>query len=141
MLKSAVLGALLLSSGCATIFTGTSDKLTVSVPGCEQASCKAFNSVGEWPVDPEAREVVVRKHESALMVVCETQGLEPVAVSVPPDIEGWVWGNILLGGVIGALVDLGTDGLYTYGDSVEVPMNCDNVTEVTAPEPGDIPNS
>lgn len=135
LLKVAVTGGLLLSAGCATVLTGTNDKISVSVPECGQASCRAFNNAGEWAVDPDAGTVVVRKDESALMVVCEVPGREPVAVSVPAGVEGWTWGNIMIGGLIGVLVDFGTGGLHSYRDQVEVPMSCDQPSG-TAPTSG-----
>lgn len=109
---------------CATLFTGTSDDVDVSVTDCARASCTASNPQGSWKLATVPGTVEVQKDSAALVVACSADGNEPVAKSFPAKIEGWTWANILLGGLIGLAVDFASDGIHNYPKKVEVPMNC-----------------
>lgn len=122
----AILG---LCTGCATVFTGTTDTINVAVPDCQQATCKASNADGEWVLESIPGVIEVDKDRSALIIVCEAPGHESAAVSMSSSTEGWVWGNILIGGLIGLAVDLGTGGMYDYDGEVRIPMVCNQDSE------------
>ena len=46
------------------------------------------------------------------VVVIEKEGYETAQVIVDHDLSGWVFGNILLGGLIGLVVDFSTGGAW-----------------------------
>ena len=46
------------------------------------------------------------------MVSFELEGYEPFRASLAPTVSGWVWGNILLGGLIGLAIDATTGSMY-----------------------------
>lgn len=39
-------------------------------------------------------------------------GFEPASMQLRREINGWVWGNIVFGGVIGVVVDVATGAIY-----------------------------
>jgi hypothetical protein len=42
----------------------------------------------------------------------ELDGYQPVEIALRRKVSGWVWGNIIFGGLIGLAVDAGTGGMY-----------------------------
>ena len=46
------------------------------------------------------------------VVVVEKEGYEPQQALIDHDMSGWIFGNILLGGLIGLAVDFGTGGAF-----------------------------
>ena len=55
------------------------------------------------------------------IVLVEKEGYEPAQTMIDHDFSGWVFGNIILGGLIGLAVDFGTGGAYNLEpDTVNV---------------------
>lgn len=91
---------LVLSTGCATVMTGKYQSIPVTSepPGAKvQAETgEAITTPGEFHLIRNKEHVLVAEHPSY-----ETQQLK-----LHNKAQGWVWGNILLGGVIGFVVDV-----------------------------------
>jgi hypothetical protein len=84
------------------------------------STCKLQNSKGEWTtVTPQS--VTVRKAFGDMNVTCQKGGAIGSKVVVS-SAEGSTFANILIGGGIGALVDMGTGNGYSYPDSFVVDM-------------------
>jgi len=47
------------------------------------------------------------------VVTIEMEGYSPVVMTVTRSVSGWVWGNIVIGGLIGLAVDAASGGLYS----------------------------
>ncbi len=57
------------------------------------------------------------------IVMVEKDGYEPAQAIIDHEFSGWVFGNILLGGLIGLAVDFGTGGAYNLEpDSVNMTL-------------------
>ena len=53
----------------------------------------------------------------------EKEGYEPVTVVLKKGLNGWVWGNILVGGIIGLIIDVATGATSKFVPSeVEVKL-------------------
>ncbi len=130
MISKIVCTVLLLSSaffqGCASVAKGTNQSLSVITPGCDGASCKLTNNKGEWFVTTPG-SVTVHRSSGALTIVCkhETTGEAETIGAEDSSTGGWVFGNILVGGVIGAGVDIINGAAYDYSSTISVPMSCD----------------
>ena len=116
-----VAGSLMLS-GCATIVNGSNQSVTVSTdpPG---ASCKLSRqdgTLGAIPMTPGS--VQVSKSKNDMVVTCEKLGYQTAVVSKSPSFGGATFGNILLGGGVGAIVDAASGANYTYPSEVHVAM-------------------
>jgi hypothetical protein len=61
--------------------------------------------LGSTPVIADLR----RKEDHLIRI--ELDGYEPFEIALERGVNGWVWGNILFGGPIGLLVDLGTGAI------------------------------
>jgi hypothetical protein len=136
--------------GCATITTAPTQQIAVTVQNekgerIDKVSCVARSDKGNWRVDAPGVVVVVRSAED-LVVDCRTEGQPVGFVRAISRVHGAIFGNILIGGVIGALVDHSTGAGYEYPDTLPVRLGAsivvdrllvqDNVAVVTtAPTP------
>ena len=115
ILKSA--GAVLILfvlSNCASIMSGTSQSIDVATNPPE-AKCTLYrNDQVAAVVDPTPASVDIRKTKHDINVVCEKEGYEDGKVVLRSGIEGWTWGNIIFGGLIGWAIDsaAGADNRY-----------------------------
>jgi hypothetical protein len=108
----------LLGSGCASIVTGHNQSLSVETRSKDGqtvmgANCKLVNDKGTWFVTSPGSVTVHRSYDD-LLVNCDKDGQEPGAASVKSSTKGMAFGNILLGGVIGAGVDVASGAAYDY---------------------------
>lgn len=112
---------LLSLAGCASVTTGQNQSISVSTTPISGAQCKLTNDKGSWFVSSTPGSVTVTRAYSDLNIVCNKDdylGQTTVASST----KGMAFGNILLGGVIGAGVDVATGSAYDYPVTIDVPM-------------------
>lgn len=90
------------TSGCATIVAGGPDtvKFTSTPPGAEVQVGNEI--VGKTPVEAS----VPRDIQTVTMTL---SGYEPETVLITRHLNGWVFGNILFGGIIGIIIDVSTE--------------------------------
>ena len=117
-ITTVVLSAALLS-GCATIVTGSSQDISVAStpPG---ADCSVLQ--GELVVATLRTPATVRvkKTRDDLMVKCvEATAGEAEQVN-ESGVEPWVFGNILIGGIIGLVIDWASGGYNDYEDTMDI---------------------
>ncbi|UCU92311.1 PDZ domain-containing protein [Hydrogenophaga taeniospiralis] len=116
-----------LLTGCASIVSGTTQPISVSTPGCEGASCELINDKGKWYVSNTPGSVTINRAYSDLLVKCSKDDLTPSTTSVKSTTKAMAFGNILVGGIIGAGVDMANGAAYEYPSEVFVPMACQKV--------------
>ncbi len=122
MRLSSLVAVPLLLSGCATIVNGSNQSVTVSTdpPG---ASCKLSRqdeTLGAVPMTPGS--VQVSKSKNDMVVTCDKPGYQTAVISKSPSFGGATFGNIILGGGVGAVVDAASGANYTYPSEVHVAM-------------------
>ena len=102
-------------ASCATIMSGRNQELPVySNPS------GALVTVGATQQRSPATFVLDRR-KAAYTIRVEKDGYEPAEIHLKRGINGWVWGNILLGGIIGLAIDMGTGSANKFTpDEVEV---------------------
>lgn len=119
-------------TGCATIVKDKSDTVTILTPNCPAGtSCKISNKKGSWVVQTP-NTITVPKSDDSLLVICSTPDGREISGSLESKDGGMIWGNILFGGIIGAVVDARTDASRDYGDSIVLPLceaNADETSE------------
>jgi TolA-binding protein len=101
--------ALFLLSGCASIMSGRSQKITVQADPPD-ARITIDGAVHHSPCQPEVNRMA--KHN----IVVEKPGYKPCQFTPGRTMNGWVLGNILLGGIIGIIVDLATGSVASISD-------------------------
>ena len=94
------------STGCATIMHGTRQDISItSVPSGAAVTVDGQDR-GKTPVAVE----LSRKDKHLLKL--ELPGFLPFEQYLVRKVSGWVWGNLVFGGIPGLAVDAITGGLY-----------------------------
>ena len=68
------------------------------------ATCQLANDKGTWSVTTPAT-ITVQKSAADLMVMCEKTGMEPGTVRAVSKVGAGMFGNVIFGGGIGAIID------------------------------------
>ena len=117
----------ILLTGCSTI-TGSGTTQSVSVQtyntdGTEfdGAKCEMRNDEGTWFVVTPGSTMVHRSNKD-LEIICKKQGTAAGTANVMSRTKGNMYGNILLGGGIGAVIDHANGSAYEYPSLVKIFM-------------------
>lgn len=122
-----ILSVCVLSTGCSTISgSGTSQSLSVQTlasdgTDLDGAKCDLVNDEGTWFVMTPG-SVVVRKSNKDLQVICKKTGVDVGTASVVSRTKGSMFGNIILGGGIGAIIDHNNGSAYEYPGLIKILM-------------------
>lgn len=96
----------LLSTGCATIMHGTSQDVGLSSTPTNAKVMVDNHELGKTPT------VVKLSRKDNHIVRMELDGYQPFEATITRSTSGWVWGNLVFGGLIGLVVDATSGGLY-----------------------------
>lgn len=94
------------SAGCASIMHGSTQQIAVSSNPSRADVTVNGQVLGETPVVAN----LARKDTHTIAV--RLAGYEDYEITLTRSVTGWVWGNIVFGGIIGLAVDAITGGLY-----------------------------
>ena len=137
MLRTAVLLVIAVAcGGCGTLFNGTTEDLKIdSYPRGAKVTFLNADYLGEFST-PSKIEL---KRNRSYTAVLELAGYETRTVRIQHGMSGWVWGNIVLGGLIGVAIDAISGGWANLEpDRVFVNLETggigENASEVGAPE-------
>ena len=116
--------AVLALSGCASIFNGKTQQVTVSsVP--DGATATVTNSAGDkihngsTPITLTLNRGASYFKSESYTIVLTKEGFAPKELKLTATVSGWYIGNIVFGGLIGMLaVDPATGAMYTFPESV-----------------------
>jgi len=133
------LAVLIVASGCASVTGSTNQSVsiqTIEKDGKEvsAAQCELNNSKGKWFITTPGSSVISRSNDD-MQVICTKKGHEPGRASVVSAVKGSMFGNIILGGGIGAIVDHNTGAAYEYPSFFQVMMG--TITRVEPPSQND----
>jgi len=102
---------IVLSSGCASIVSGRNQEVTFQSNPDEAIIKVDGRIIGKTPL------TVNMKKKSGQNIVFEKDGYKPLTMSLETRMNGWFWGNIVLGGVWGSTTDGVTGAVYEYSPS------------------------
>ena len=105
----------LLASSCATIVAGGPDAVSFT-----SNPSGATVSIDDAPVGTTPCEADVGR--KARYVTMELTGYAPATVGVDRELNGWVFGNILIGGIIGLIVDAATNNAMQAVEEMHVEL-------------------
>ena len=106
-----------ISSGCATVTKGTTQAVQVEVANCsERMDCEASNKKGTWTFTAPG-PVTIKKSDDSLIIRCD-DGDRVLTRQIAPNRNPMIWGNVLVGGVIGAGADAITDAHWDLPETV-----------------------
>jgi hypothetical protein len=100
------LGLAMVSWACATIMHGSSQEVGISSQPTGATVSVDNQPLGKTPVVAHLR----RKDMHHITITMD--GYQPFEIATTRKTSGWVWGNIIFGGLIGLAVDAMTGGLY-----------------------------
>ena len=121
VILSVTLGFSLLTS-CASVVNGTHQTVSVLTPPVQDAQCVLENNKGKWYLNHTPGSVVVHRSFKDLMVSCKKQGYGKATAAFKSKTKPAAFGNILLGGAIGAGVDMANGAAYEYPLEIKVPL-------------------
>lgn len=117
-LAAAGVMACVLLSGCASITGDSVQAIRVETrlaDGTEvrDADCELFNEYGSFKVKSPG-SVMVHRSSTDINVACKKDGLGDAQGTAVSRANGGMWGNIIFGGGIGAVIDHNKGTAYTY---------------------------
>lgn len=117
-----------LLSGCATITSGTSQAVNiVTEKDVQEAKCELTDKKGgKWFIPSTPGSATVRKGDGPLSIICKKAGYKTSKLMVDESLVPATFGNIILGGGIGILVDAASGAAQQYPDQILVWMEPDD---------------
>jgi hypothetical protein len=102
-------------AGCATMITGSTQTIHIA---SNEANVKVTVQPGNL-IATAPSALTLKRNESGYRLRFEKEGFESVDVRLSSGTNGWVFGNLLIGGIIGLAVDYSNGAAYTLSpDSV-----------------------
>lgn len=126
-----LLAASLSLGGCASITGSEQQNVTVvtktkgGLPVTD-ASCKLENDKGSWRVNTPG-SVIVMRSASDLLIACEKQGLPAGIGRAVSKANAGMFGNIIFGGAVGAVIDHSQGTAYDYPNYFQIEMGSTQV--------------
>lgn len=112
-------------TGCASITGTTGQSVSLQTQkGSDQvvgANCELVNSKGKWFVTTPGTVPIGRSNDN-LIVTCKKDNMDQGVANVVSDTKASMFGNILFGGGIGAIIDHNTGAAYEYPMLITVLM-------------------
>jgi hypothetical protein len=118
-------------AGCSTISgSGTSQSVSVQTftsdgQDVDGAKCDLTNDEGTWFLTTPGSAIVHRSNKN-MQVVCKKQDIDVGTADVVSRTTGNMFGNILLGGGIGAIIDHNNGSAYEYPSLLKIFMGKKN---------------
>ncbi len=121
-----LLPVVLLEVGCATITTSEMQSVMVTArlrsgEPVDKAECTLQSPKGSWKVTTPSSVLVPRDAED-MQVECRKDGAPSGTARLVSRAHGGMFGNIIFGGVIGAVIDHSKGTGYEYPGTVEIVM-------------------
>ncbi len=113
-------------SGCASITSNERQSISVSAASADgtlidKAECTLNNDKGQWSTSTPAF-VNIRRSAEDLTVVCKKPGMMDGMLKAVSRATDAMFGNIIIGGGIGAMIDHNKGTGYHYPDHLLVKM-------------------
>jgi hypothetical protein len=111
---SAIVLTLVSLSGCATIVTGANQGVMVESDPSGAACTVARDGTQLAAISTTPNTVIIGKGWSDLALDCKKEGHADSKTSAVSKFQPWALGNILIGGIIGFIVDGATGAITEY---------------------------
>ena len=121
-LRIAALLGLAFLPACATITTSPSQNLTVLTEPAGARCEIERNGAPLAVVNPTPGTVRIGKSNRETTITCTRDGHLPAQTALSPEFQPMFLGNILLGGVVGIVVDVSTGAISKYPDSIQIAL-------------------
>lgn len=103
--------AVVLFTSCSTIMTGTSENVTFNA-NVEKAKVYVDGIYrGDTPL------ILDLESKKSYTIQIEAEGYNSYTTMINKKTSGWVLGNVIIGGVVGIVVDVVTGGIYVLDEN------------------------
>lgn len=114
-----LIGLALANAGCATITSGTTQPIVIDSDPAG-ADCRLTREGTSLGTVRTPGTITVKRHAKPINVVCTQEGYEEARAVMNARAESASFGNALLGGAIGIMVDASTGANSRYESSLKV---------------------
>ncbi len=122
--------ALFMGSACAAIVSDNKSTTYIETDP-ENARCelhgKDFKRVVNTP-----NSIRLPADAAPITVACKAEGYKTTTQPLDTEIDGWIFGNIIFGGVIGILIDAATDSGEIYPPRIAIVLEPEGFRSTTA---------
>jgi hypothetical protein len=113
-------------TGCASVSGSSNQSISVLAVdsngrSISEVTCNLVNSRGSWNLKTPATLTISRSGDP-LKINCLKSGYQPGQASATSDVKGGTYGNVIVGGGLGAVVDHSTGASYQYPNMVQIEM-------------------
>ena len=116
-----LLASFILITSCASTMSGSSKNITVT-SNVQGATCTLSNDKGTWSLATPGSAVVTSSRVN-LALTCAKEGYVNGVASLPSKHkDSATWGNVLLGGGIGYIIDRKSGAAFIYPQQVTVDL-------------------
>jgi hypothetical protein len=122
ILKSFALCCIPLLGGCALVMEGKTQTVSFDTNPQKPAQCNVSNSKGSWDINQTPASATVNKAYGDITVTCLSKDGYHGSSVVESSTAAAVFGNIIIGGLIGVAVDMGSGAAYKYPTKVTIPL-------------------
>lgn len=108
-------------SGCSTMVNGTVQTVAIkSTPSGANCILTREGGLQVGAVASTPQQLAIPKSQKNVFVECRKPGLESAKGQLPSQIDPSVAGNVLVGGLVGGVVDFASGAAYQYPKEVTV---------------------
>jgi|TARA_B100000131_G_C17767284_1_gene471727 hypothetical protein len=117
----ALLTSFILLTSCASTMSGNSQNITVT-SNVQGATCTLSNDKGTWTLTTPGSAVITSSRVN-LALTCAKEGYLNGVASLPSKHkDSATWGNVILGGGIGYIIDRKSGAAFIYPQQVTVDL-------------------
>ncbi|CCQ73432.1 hypothetical protein [Magnetospira sp. QH-2] len=121
VLKPFLAVALLQAGGCASIVSDN-DSTTYIRSKPAQAACDlSGHNFQRSIVTPSS--VTMPANAAPVTIACQADGYQMTTAQLDTSMDGWIFGNLIFGGIIGAAIDLGRGAGQIYPTEFDVALH------------------
>jgi hypothetical protein len=123
-MRRVVLGLclLIIVTACATITTGNDQPVSVNTPGAEGAQCVLTSKQIGTVYLKTPGTVTLKKSKHDIEVKCSKECFNDGAGIIDSKFQGMTAGNLLLGGIVGIMVDSASGAHRKYDKTIDIQM-------------------
>jgi hypothetical protein len=114
--------AILALGGCAAVVDGGHQEITVNTTPAGADCSLERNGVSVGRIQGAPSAVTIEKSKEDLTVVCKKDGYQEATYLDKSGLDGWIFGNILIGGLIGIGIDMASGSWNQYDSPVNVTL-------------------
>ena len=120
--------AIISVSGCSTILRGSVDTVRITAPDCSKAMCEVDHSGGTQTISYLPGAAIFDRGWKNISIKCWARGDESnyALADLEATLDGWTFGNLLFGGVVGTAFDISQGSTGKLPDEVTLPLQCND---------------